>query len=220
MAERKSNDQPSGRAGAETIDIRMRMFFRAVAKSRTHPYGQTMTRSARTTRKAWLKAGFAALAEAGPEALKAEVMARRLGTTKGSFYWHFKDVADFHAGMMADWEARSRAGIAAAPGDGDHPRDRLRRLGRIVAEAADGAAEPAIRAWAHGNAAVAEAVARVDRRRLDDLAALLGALGLTNPEFARLIQAGLIGLEEMAARDGGEIAAPLSTLIDLILALE
>ncbi|MEH6751885.1 MAG: TetR family transcriptional regulator, partial [Paracoccaceae bacterium] len=36
-------------------------------------------------------AGLAALAEAGPVALKAEPMARRLGTTKGSFYWHFAD---------------------------------------------------------------------------------------------------------------------------------
>ena len=35
---------------------------------------------------------IAALAETGPEALKAEPLAARLGVSKGSFYWHFRDV--------------------------------------------------------------------------------------------------------------------------------
>ena len=184
-----------------------------------------MAKTPRLTQTNWLEAGFAALVEVGPEALKAEVMARRLGTTKGSFYWHFKDVAEFHAGMMAHWETRGFSEITAAlEGSGAH-RDRLRRLGEIAGQGAEKsyggvALEPAIRAWARGNADVAEAVARIDHLRLEYLAALLGDMGLTNPEFARLIYAGLIGLEDLAARDGGEVAAPLSTLIDLILALE
>ena len=62
-----------------------------------------MSTRARLTRPDWLLAGFQALAEAGPVALKAEPMARRLGTTKGSFYWHFADVPDFHRQMLSLW---------------------------------------------------------------------------------------------------------------------
>ncbi|MFN3661424.1 TetR family transcriptional regulator [Yoonia sp.] len=43
----------------------------------------------------WLMAGFRALASHGPSALRAAALARDLGTTKGSFYWHFKDLPDY-----------------------------------------------------------------------------------------------------------------------------
>lgn len=184
-----------------------------------------MAKSPRLTRNDWLQAGFAALMEAGPGALKAELMARRLGTTKGSFYWHFKDVPDFHTAMMAHWEERCLAEIADAVEAEAAPRDRLRRLGQIAGRSAekshDGAAvEPGIRAWARSDAAVADAVARIDGLRHDYIAGLLGELALTNPDFAHLIHAALIGLEDLASRDASPVEGPLATLIDLILALE
>ena len=40
-------------------------------------------------------AGFRALARSGARALRAEALARDLDTTKGSFYWHFKDLPDY-----------------------------------------------------------------------------------------------------------------------------
>jgi Bacterial regulatory proteins, tetR family len=36
----------------------------------------------------WIQAGFAILAEEGIKALKIDRLCRRLGVTKGSFYWH------------------------------------------------------------------------------------------------------------------------------------
>jgi hypothetical protein len=49
---------------------------------------------------------------------------------------------------------------------------------------------------------------------------MLDEIGITNPEFARLIYAGLIGLEDLSSRDQQEHAGPMGTLIDLILSLE
>src|SRR5258708_7461683 len=45
----------------------------------------------------WIQAGFAILAEEGIKALKIDRLCRRLGVTKGSFYWHFTDIARYRA---------------------------------------------------------------------------------------------------------------------------
>ena len=43
----------------------------------------------------WVDVGFAFLGEEGIQGIKIDRMAERLGVTKGSFYWHFKDLDDF-----------------------------------------------------------------------------------------------------------------------------
>jgi AcrR family transcriptional regulator len=40
-----------------------------------------------------VQAGYTILAEEGVKALKIDGLCRRLGVTKGSFYWHFTDIA-------------------------------------------------------------------------------------------------------------------------------
>jgi len=184
-----------------------------------------MTKPPRLTRDDWLREGFRALVKDGPEALKAEPLARRMKTTKGSFYWHFRDISTLHQALFDTWEARAFDEIVAAIGDEPSPQLRLRKLGQVAANAAQRghtglAVEPAMRAWARSEPRAAEAVARVDRRRLDYLETLLGGLGLTNPDLARVIYAALIGLEDLSSRDGGGVDQPLGTLIDVILALE
>jgi len=43
----------------------------------------------------WIAAGFHTLANDGPKALQIKILAERLKATKGSFYWHFKDLPAF-----------------------------------------------------------------------------------------------------------------------------
>ena len=43
----------------------------------------------------WIQAGFAILADGGPNALRVDRLCERLGVTKGSFYWHFADLAAY-----------------------------------------------------------------------------------------------------------------------------
>ncbi len=184
-----------------------------------------MEKPQRLTKEDWLRAGFIALTEQGPSSLKAERLARQIGTTKGSFYWHFQDVRHFRQAMLTYWEQRAFADIVTHLETEISIPKRLRHLGQIAANAAwpgyDGPPiEPAIRAWSRSDAMVAEAVQRIDTKRLDYLARMLGELGLTNPDFARIIYAGLIGLEDLSSRDGQDRAAPLGTLIDLVLTLE
>lgn len=191
--------------------------------SRNDPYPFYMAKN-RLSPEAWIQAGFRALTKQGPAALKAEPLARSLETTKGSFYWHFTDVPAFHQAMLSLWEDRAYADIVAGLESETNPIHRLRILGSIAAEDAPQefggvAAEPAIRAWARENETVANAVQRIDRKRLDYLNALLKEIGLTNPELSRIIYGGLIGMQELSCNDGQPNGDAMATLVDLILAL-
>lgn len=183
-----------------------------------------MDKPGRLKRSDWLMAGLAALAEAGPVALKAEPMARRLGTTKGSFYWHFKDVTDFHQQMLMLWTEGAVDHIPAALADQPTAVAKLRRLGQIVAGSGhpvlgDLAVEPAIRAWAREDATVAAALAAVDRARTGFIQTLLTEVEITNPEMARIIYAAHVGMQDLTTRDGIDNAGPMGSLVDLVLAL-
>ncbi len=47
-----------------------------------------------TDRDTWLRAATQTLADSGVDGVKVETLARQIGLTKGSFYWHFKDRLD------------------------------------------------------------------------------------------------------------------------------
>jgi AcrR family transcriptional regulator len=40
----------------------------------------------------WLRQGLKTLAQSGFTALKAEPLAKAMGVSRGSFYWHFADI--------------------------------------------------------------------------------------------------------------------------------
>lgn len=178
----------------------------------------------RLTPDAWIKAGFRALSSNGPAALKAEPLARALGTTKGSFYWHFDDVPAFHAAMLDLWEARTAQDVAEAADHEPNPIKRLRALGTAVTHRSPEAvgsdrAEAAIRAWALENEMIAAALARVDKLRMDHIADTLSDIGVTNPEISRILYGAFIGMRDLSAKDGADNSEAMGTLVDLILAL-
>lgn len=171
-----------------------------------------MARS-RLSREKWITAGFGAISAAGPTALAAEPLARELKTTKGSFYWHFKDVPAFQDAVLTKWQARALEQVLEllqASGDADA---RLRTFGQLVL--AD-EVEPQLRIWARNDTRVAQVLAEVDAQRLSYLTRLLGQLGLRNADFARALQATLVGLSLNADMD----SAAYDTLIDTVLALQ
>jgi AcrR family transcriptional regulator len=180
-------------------------------------------RKPRLSRNDWLLAGFRGLVAHGPAALQVQALARDLGTTKGSFYWHFKDLGDLHAALLDLWQTR-----ALPPETETEPVAQaatvLRRLVQQAANHDDPAlgvasVDAALRAWARSEPAAAAALARVDRARLDRLSELLTRCGVTNPELARALYASAIGMADLSARDGHDNDSALGTLVDLVLAL-
>src|SRR5712672_2767110 len=92
------------------------------------------------SRQAWLDAGFERLATHGFHGLNAMAIAEQMGVTKGSFYWHFKNLREYRAALLKEWERRytheaiqrlERTGAAAtaklralmsSSGPADHPQ--------------------------------------------------------------------------------------------------
>ncbi len=172
----------------------------------------------------WIIAGFRALSAEGPDALKAERLARDLGTTKGSFYWHFKDVPAFKAQMLSYWFDEAFTAVTRVVETEGPAAERLYRLAEIAAteDTLHGGAqmEPAIRAWARSDPAVAEAVRKIDSQRLHYTAALLTELGLSNPDFARILYGAYIGMGILSAGDREENRSAMSSLVAALLALQ
>jgi AcrR family transcriptional regulator len=132
---------------------------------------------ARTPRQDWIAAGLDALARGGPEAVRVEPLARALGATKGSFYWHFHDRAALLDAVLDDWERTVVDDVIARidAGGGD-PRDRLRRLFALAGTRRDlPAVELAIRDWARRDAGVARRLKRLDNRRFAYMRPLFAA---------------------------------------------
>jgi AcrR family transcriptional regulator len=126
--------------------------------------------------KDWLDAGLNALAEDGFAALKAEPLAKTLHVSRGSFYWHFADLAAYHAAVLVRWREvaaeRVIADLEAVP-EGESPlRLLLRRTfsGRL-------SLEKAVRSWATFDSQARAAVQAIDRRRLDYVELLLRNAG-------------------------------------------
>jgi len=168
----------------------------------------------------WLRAGLAALEATGPEALKAEALARTLGTTKGSFYWHFKDIGAFRAALAEHWRNRAEAALQQAATAVATPAERLRNLAELTGSAeSDVRTEAAIRAWARFDHTVEDAVSRIDKARIDHIRSVLDALGLTNPEFSRIVYAAHLGMLTLPGGDAANEGAR-STLAAALLALQ
>ncbi len=182
------------------------------------------SKKTRLTAQDWIAAGFRALVTKGPDALKAEPLARDLETTKGSFYWHFKDVPDFKTKMLHHWQSSVIGALTAAVDAGGTASQRLYRINEIASTDSGsfgGAAlEPAIRAWAQSDVEVADAIEEIDAKRMAYLAATLKQLGLTNPEFARILYGAYIGMGTLSATDGQDNTDALSTLTAAMLALQ
>lgn len=172
--------------------------------------------TSRLTKTDWLHAGFDALKAKGPHALAAEPLARRMGTTKGSFYWHYKDVPAYHAALLAKWRADALERVMEQLIATGAPDQQLRDFGEAIL--AD-EIEASLRIWAQNSPPVAEILAEVDAERLGYLTFLLKQMGLRNENFARALQATLIGLPQYAPADASVQTSAFDTLVDTVMAL-
>ena len=168
------------------------------------------------TQAAWIEAGLSQLAKQGALALRAEPLARHLKTTKGSFYWHFKDVPAFHKALLAHWKSQAMANVKALDAAEGSAAERMIGLGQSVqADASDSA----LRAWAQTDKKVAKVLAQVDAARMERLGKLMHEMGNSNPDFTKAAYGSLIGLRQMKMDDGEALIA-YASLIDLVLALK
>lgn len=121
---------------------------------------------------AWISAAYEIFEEGGVSAVRVDPLAKRLGITRGSFYWHFKNRAALLRALLDRWvESETERVIEENEQGGGTAADRLQRLLRACASE-DGRLEMSVREWAAGDADAREIVRRVDDTRIAYIANL------------------------------------------------
>ncbi len=161
------------------------------------------------SRDDWAQAALSALAEEGLAAVAIDPLARRLGATKGSFYWHFTNRDDLIAAVLELWEGRDTTDVIAALDALDDPRARLTALVRLaLGPAARGTDPHAGVLAAASDPRVAPVLERVTRARLATLDRLYSQAGLDEADarrHARLAYALYIGTIDLRRAKPGEL---------------
>ena len=158
-----------------------------------------MSLKSRLSREHWVDAAIDALTEGGVRAVAVEPLAKRLGVTKGSFYWHFRDREELLAAVLHEWEHERTDALIERLDSIEDPRERLAEWGRH-ALGADKALLVALHA-AGDDPVVAPVLARVTERRVEWLADLLREAGVPPAAArrrARLLYAADLGLFQIA----------------------
>lgn len=178
----------------------------------------------RLTPADWIMAGFRQISALGPAGLRIDAIAADLGVTKGSFYWHFKDLGALRAAMLSAWEDLATTRITASvAGSGRDARNKLVLLAAMVAiDPGPGlggvGVEPAIRDWARSDPQARAAQDRVDRQRLADLTMLFAEADHPDPEgAARCFYAGVIGMAALRLTTGADMGSGMAALLDHLL---
>lgn len=160
------------------------------------------------------------------QAIRAERLARTLGVSKGSFYWHFADISALQTAMLTHWEAlATEQVIGATDSAGGNARVRLTFLTDTAAsdrsDAYGGlATEAAIRDWARHDPAAAKILGRVDARRQDYVVGLFKEAGLapnSATRAARLLYGALVGAEHLLQSPREQVRQDLQHLLTKLL---
>ena len=152
----------------------------------------------------WERAALAAILEGGIDAVAVEPLARRLGVTKGSFYWHFPSRDALLGAAIERWAADQ-----TAPDPDDSEADPRAALEHLIRKALKLVGKPTIQrrlaSHADRDPRIAAALAEVAQVRIERITSLYQRLGLT-PAAARtnavIAYATILGLEQLD-REGG-----------------
>ncbi|MDO9093708.1 MAG: TetR/AcrR family transcriptional regulator [Rubrivivax sp.] len=153
------------------------------------------------TRETWTDAATEVLVDQGIDHVRVDVLARGLGVTRGSFYWHFRDREELLRSVLQAWRELSTEQLTARLASAhDDPRQQLRDVlslplrGRSAVRAAR--IELAIRAWARRDELARHAVDEADASRISYIAQVFSALGFAVAEArarAFLVYAFVVG---------------------------
>jgi AcrR family transcriptional regulator len=171
------------------------------------------------TRADWTRAALEAMATGGTRAVAVDRIAKTLGASRGSFYWHFTDRQDLIDAALEMWEQQNTTEFADEVLAAGEPIDQLRFLLREVYEKPVDAIEITL-ASAGDDPLVAAAFARVTNLRLDYLRGVFSGMGLDDQESearAWLVYAFYLGHHELGRNADASKRRPAD--LDRIVAL-
>ncbi len=156
----------------------------------------------RLDRAAWTRAALDAFEEVGPSGVAVVPLARRLGVTRGSFYWHFESRDELLEAALELWEREHSDAILEALEALPDPRARLDALGQAATRKPPSIFIQLLRAA--DDPIVGRVLERASGRRLEVLERAYGDSGLP-PAAARrralIAYAQYVGLAFLLAED-------------------
>ena len=137
------------------------------------------------TKDDWLRAAMELLRTRGIGGVRVLSLAKELGVSRGSFYWHFEDRDDLLRGMLDWWDREMTDSVIQVVNvSRGSPRTRLMAVAVDVVRFDRNRYEAAIRTWAEGDKRVAKTLKRVVNKRLDYVTSLFRESGFS-PADAR-----------------------------------
>lgn len=132
-----------------------------------------------SSRNAWIEAGFQMLAKGGIDSVRIDRISKKIGLTRGSFYWHFKSRADFLDAMLDMWHQKGTHDIIdLVEQEKNNPNKRLYALLNLTAKGPGPQyggkfTEMSIRIWGKTSVKVAKVVKQIDAERIQFVNKLL-----------------------------------------------
>ena len=148
----------------------------------------------------WEEAALQLIAEQGVNAVAVEALARQLGVTKGSFYWHFRTREALVQAALERWELYAEREIISQIEAIPDPRVRLPELFRRVAHELQPHRVYAALLKALDHPQVTPVMARVSQRRMEFLNTAYREAGMPPAEAlnrARLTYAAYVGFLQL-----------------------
>jgi AcrR family transcriptional regulator len=165
------------------------------------PAASTPPRSTRLSAEDWAQAALDLIAEQGVSAVAVEPLARRLGVTKGSFYWHFPSRDALLQAALERWESVEQESVFGSLEAVPDPRERLRALFQLVGHEVKPHIIYSELLKALDHPAVQPVIDRVSQRRLEYLVASFRQAGLARQDAihrARLTYAAYVGFLQLS----------------------
>jgi len=133
------------------------------------------------SREDWTRAALEAMGTGGTKAVAVDRLAKTLGASRGSFYWHFSDRRELIDAALALWEQENTTDLAPVILEAGEPVEQLRFLLREVYQKPVDDIEITL-ASAGDDPLAAAAFARVTNLRLDILRDIFARMGLDHEE--------------------------------------
>jgi len=181
---------------------------------------------ARLSAEDWAVAALDVIAESGLAAVAVEPLAKRLGVTKGSFYWHFPSREALLIAALERWEKTEQEMVFGQLEAVSDPRARLKALFQLVAHELKSHVIYSELLKALDHPVVKPVLSRVSERRLDYLTASFRQAGLGRIDAqnrARLLYAAYVGFLQLSLQLGqprlhhDEFEAYVSHVMDTLI---
>jgi AcrR family transcriptional regulator len=159
---------------------------------------------ARLSAADWEQGALDLIAAQGMAGVAVEALARHLGVTKGSFYWHFPTRDALLKAALSRWENQAEELFGEVEAI-EQPRERLRELFRRTGREAKSHVIYSALLRALDQPIVQPVMERVSQRRMDFLTRAYGQLGMDKRQArqrARLAYAAYVGFLQLTLQLG------------------